>query len=277
MRKFVKKGFTVLEVLLAISILSLFTMFAIFTFSDYRDRIFDVEKEMAAQRIAFNYMEGIDNIRTSVWIDANINPNNVGWTLNLTECWTAIRDLKTVSMTTDLLGWFCKKLPWPTGGTFSELNGYYTLNFKRDPITNESKNELISLGTPRPWNAENFDSYTVFYKINKNIVGGKKNDLIDYTNENLMKKRFEGTNLDPEKYITYFNNDKPIPWRVMLVTIQIEDGKDADLEGFTDEEKTDYYRSQIKHITVKVEWGNKDWERKEYVLKRTLTNFKWSL
>lgn len=267
-----KKWFTLIESMLAIVLFSIWAITMFIFFKNSNNVMFDLQKEQAAQRIAFDYMESIDNIRTSLWVDANINPYNTpnGKEIDLTRCWATVAQLKINAVTPDLLGWFCKEIPW-FGKSFSELNGYYSLEMGKNKVTNEKQNKLIPIPwtDEKPGNIENFNYYSAFFKDFKPT----EKRFIDYENENLMRERFEWKKLNLQNYTKYFNNKKSIPGRAMLVTIKIENGREEDLKGFLPSEK-EYYRKQIKVATVKVEYSTMNWERKSVVNRRIFTNFK---
>lgn len=278
--QWVKKWFTLIEVLIATLILWLFAYTSISMITAYNSNIVDQEKMVYAQRIASNYMEAIENIRTSTWVDSIVNPtNDISW-VNFDRCWWDIKSLvKTDSVTSDLMWWFCKEIPGWTWMQFSELEWTYTVNFVRDARTWEPRYELSKQYWEwNPWNIETFDSYSAFFTVNSSWrLQWKFNELVNYSNNEMMTERFEWKKLDLNKYSTYFNNNKNIPWRAFLVTVKFENFNDTDKEVLKfKEEEREYFRKQMKKVSVKIEFWDAKQKRKTYVIERVFTNFKSS-
>lgn len=275
--KWIKKWFTLVEVMIATMILSFFTFLWLQLMTDYTSEMINNEKSIYAQRIWSNYMEAIENIRTSAWIDATVDPSNdLNWSVNLARCWWDLHSfIKTDSLTSDLLWWFCKEIPWSTWESFSELNWTYRLVFAKDVYTWEKRVELHRTQWQwNPWNIENFDSYTTSFTMKtKSKLDWVFNEFIDYRDSWIMNERFNWKKLNLDNYTRYFNNNMNIPWRVILVTVSFRDWWDKEVEQFKDSEK-EYYKKQIKIATVKVEFWDANQKRKTYVIERVFTNFK---
>lgn len=277
--KWIKNWFTIIEVMIATFMLATFTYIWLNILSGYTTSIENQEKTVYAQRIAANYMEAIEHIRTSAWIDSSVNPwNDVNWRVNFDRCWWDLKSLiKTDSVTPDLMWWFCKEIPGWTWKSFSELEWTYTLKNVKDQRTWEKKYELSKVTWEwNPWNIENYDSYSTFFKVKwQSKLEWKFNEFIDYSNRDLMEKRFNWEELEINRYSKYFNNNMNIPWRTILVTIEFKNATDEDVKQFKESEK-DYYKKQIKKAVVKVEFWNANNKRTTYVVERIFTNFKSS-